>query len=73
VAVWVAGGSLLGTFLGLGLVELVRGTLVTRFPPADPWVFPLLWVAALVTALLAALVPLRRALAVMPAESLRSS
>ena len=72
VAVWVAAGSVLGTLVGLGLVEVVRGTLVTRFPPADPWVFPLLWVAALVTALLAALVPVRRALAVMPAESLRS-
>lgn len=72
VAAWVAAGSVLGTLVGLGLVEVVRGTLVTRFPPADPWVFPSLWVAALVTALLAALVPVRRALAVMPAESLRS-
>jgi cell division protein FtsX len=69
---WVAAGSVLGTFFGLGLVEVVRGTLVTRFPPAEPWVFPLLWIAVLVTALLAALVPLRRVLAVMPAQSLRS-
>lgn len=72
VAVYAVVGGALGTGLGLLLVRLAQAMFVMRFPPTGPGAFAVLVGVALAAAVVAAWMPTRRALAIHPAEALRS-
>ena len=70
-AVQIAMGALIGTPLGLLLVQVKR-LFVFRVPSGEPWVLPLVALVMVGAGALASWAPARRALGVGPAEALRS-
>ncbi|MEM7414332.1 MAG: FtsX-like permease family protein [Gemmatimonadota bacterium] len=72
VGSYVVVGGVVGTVFGLGLLWMAREMLVLRFPATGAGTFLTLTGLVLASALLAALVPVRRALGVRPIEALRA-
>ncbi len=70
-AVQIAAGALIGTPLGLLLVQVKR-IFVFRVPSGEPWVLPLVALVMVTAGALASWVPARGALRVGPAEALRT-
>ena len=71
VAALAAAGLGMGTALGLGLGSLMSG-LLFGIEPGDPWTIAAVMGAIGLTAMLASLAPLRHAVRVNPAQTLRS-
>ncbi|MGV3518562.1 ABC transporter permease [Luteitalea sp.] len=71
VAALAAVGLGMGTALGLGLGSLMSG-LLFGIEPGDPWTIAAVMGAIGLTAMLASLAPLRHAVRVNPAQTLRS-
>jgi predicted permease len=71
VAAYLALGGALGTALGVGLLQVVRATLVMDFPPVGPGAFLALLTLLAATSGLAAWLPIRRTLGIEPMEALR--
>jgi ABC-type lipoprotein release transport system permease subunit len=61
----------MGTAMGLGLGSLMSG-LLFGIEPGDPWTIAAVMGAIGLTAMLASLTPLRHAVRVNPAQTLRS-
>ena len=71
VAALAAVGLAMGTAMGLGLGSLMSG-LLFGIEPGDPWTIAAVMGAIGLTAMLASLAPLRHAVRVNPAQTLRS-
>jgi ABC-type antimicrobial peptide transport system permease subunit len=72
VGIYVAAGSVVGTVIGALLLRGARAMLVMRFPLTGVLTFPLLMALATASALVAAWLPARRALAIRPMEAMRA-
>jgi putative ABC transport system permease protein len=67
----VVPGAIIGVILSLFVARVV-GALLYGISPQDPWTLTLALAVSLVTALVATLIPARRAAAITPMQALRT-